>query len=156
MNYKEIQEIILKVLEATKFCVLATANKKGVVSASQMCLVNDGLTVFFQTDSAFEKIQNIKENPHVAINCGAYYFKGLAKIVGHPTKNKLFIEKLKEKHLPTYEHYTNLANEVLIEIKLIECKIWGVNKVKNVNNQETILVVDLVSQKTKEIVCDKM
>ena len=68
MEYNQIKENILNVLDKTMFCVLATANKKGVVSACQMCLVNDGLKAYIQTDKNFEKISNIKENPFVAIN----------------------------------------------------------------------------------------
>lgn len=156
MLYKDIENQILKVLENTPFCTLATANKEGVVCASQMCLINDGLTAYIQTDKTFEKIKNIKENPNVAINCGAFYFKGFAKILGHPTENPLFIEKIKQKHLKTYNHYTNLPNEVLVEIKLTECKIWGVDSKKDIHNQETILIVDLVNKKIEEKVCDKM
>jgi len=128
MDNKNIEEL----LEKTKYVVLATSNKDGVVSASQMCLVNDGLKVYFQTDINFEKVKNIKDNPNVAINVGAFYFKGIANIKGHPTNNPVFIEKIKEKHPRTYKEYTNLKNEVLIEVELSECRIWGLNNKKTV------------------------
>lgn len=156
MEYAEIEQKILKLFENTKFCTLATASKEGVVSASQVCLVNDGLDVYVQTDKTFEKVKNIKENPNVAINCGAYYFKGKAEIVGKPTNHNKFIEKIKAKHLDTYNHYTNLPNEVLIKIELSEAKIWGIDNSKDIHNQETILVVDLKNKKTNTIMCDKM
>ncbi|MDR0850790.1 MAG: pyridoxamine 5'-phosphate oxidase family protein [Christensenellaceae bacterium] len=156
MNYDEVIKIIEKLFKSTKFVTLATADKLGVVSTAQMCLINDGLKVFMQTDNKFEKLKNIAENPHVAINIGAFNFKGAAKIVGHPTENKVFIKNLKQKHLETYEHYTNLKDEVLIEIELIQAKIWGVDNSKDVHNQETILVVDFKNKTTKTIVCDKM
>lgn len=154
--FNEIVADIERVLGNAKFGVLATASKTGVVCASQMCLINSGLTVFCQTDNSFEKIQNIKENPNVAINLGSYYFKGTAKILGHPTINNEFIEKLKAKHFSTYEHYTNLPNEVLIKIELTECKIWGVDKGKDIHNQETILIVNFIEKSLNELICDKM
>ena len=40
-----------------------------------MCLINDGLTLYFQTDKSFEKIKNISENPNVAINLGVFLFQ---------------------------------------------------------------------------------
>ncbi len=156
MNYQEVESKILKHLESTAFCVLATVNKKGEVCASQMCLINDGLTVYVQTDKKFEKVKNITENANVAINAGAFYFKGTAKILGHPSGNARFIEKIKQKHLKTYENYTGLPNEVLIEINLSECKIWGGDNKKDVHNQESILLVDLIHKTLKTIVCDKM
>ncbi len=94
MEYEELIERIIKLFETTKYAVLATSNKDGVVTASQMCLVNDGLTLYFQTDKSFEKIKNIKENPNVAINMGAFYFKGIANMVGHPSTNMAFINKI--------------------------------------------------------------
>jgi len=156
MEYKDVLNQIEEILARTKFAVLATANKEGIVSASQMSIVNDGLKIYFQTDSTFEKVKNIKENPNVAINIGAYYFKGIAKIAGHPTENKLFINELKEKHLKAYNSYTKLPNEVLIEIKLTEARIWGIDKQKDVDTQETIQVVDLVNKKINTTICDKM
>lgn len=156
MNYEQSIEKILNLLTNTKFGTLATANKNGEVSASQVCIVNDGLIVYVQTDKSFEKIENIKQNPNVAINCGAFYFKGKAQIVGHPSTNKKFIEKIKQKHPETYQNYTNLENEVLVEITLTEAKIWGCDKSKDIHSQETILVVDLKNKTTKTIICDKM
>jgi general stress protein 26 len=156
MEYQKAIDKILKLLESTKFAVLATANNKGIISACQMCLVNDGLTVYMQTDKTFEKIKNITENPNVAINIGAFYFKGIARIIGKPAEFPGFIEKLKEKHLQTYEHYTNLPNEILIQIELTECKIWGVDNDKDIHNQKTIQVLDLKEKTTRFIICDKM
>jgi general stress protein 26 len=156
MEYKTALDKIINILEITKFAVLATANKKGVVSASQMCLVNDGLTVYMQTDKTFEKIKNISENSNVAINIGTFYFKGIAKVIGHPNDFPMFIDKIKEKHVSTYKHYTNLPNEVLIKIELTECKIWGVDNNKDIHSQETIQILNFKNKTIKSIICDKM
>lgn len=152
MEYEHFIEKILTVLEKTPYCVLATASADGVVSAAQMCLVNDGLTVYFQTDESFEKVKNIRENPNVAINVGAFYFKGKAGIVGHPTKNPTFTFNMQKKHPRSYMKYTGLKSEVLIEVKLTECKIWG----SNGSGQETITVIDLKKKGVKTIVCDTL
>ena len=156
MEYNELIKKIEELLTNSKFAVLATSNKDGIVSACQMCIVNDGLKVYFQTDSTFEKIKNIKENPHVAITIGTFNFKGIAKIVGHPTTHNDFIEKIKEKHPETYLHYTNLPTEVLIEVVLTECKIWGIDNSKDIHNEEIIQVIDLTNKTKKQITCSKM
>ena len=85
-----------------------------------------------------------------------YYFKGVAKIIGHPTKMPTFIEKIRQKHLKTYNHYTNLPSEVLIEVELTEARIWNVDTSKDVDKQETITVVNFKDKTLKTIVCDKM
>lgn len=156
MNYSQSIEKILNILNVSKYATLATANKSGEVSASQVCIVNNGLTVFVQTDKTFEKIQNIKENSNIALNLGAFYFKGKAELLGHPSANPEFIDKIKEKHPETYVNYTNLPNEVLVKITLTEAKIWGGDNLKDIHNQETILIVDLINKTTKTILCDKM
>lgn len=154
MEYEELIEKIIKLFESTKYVVLATSNKDGVVSASQMCLVNDDLKVYFQTDSSFEKVKNIKENPNVAINIGTFYFKGTAKVIGHPLSSSTFIEEIKTKHPSTYEKYTNLSSEVLIEVKLNECRIWGLNS-KNIHNEDNIHILDFKTKKLSKIICNK-
>lgn len=156
MTYEEIKQNIIRLLERTPFTCLATANKNGEVSNSQVCLINDGLTVYTQTDESFEKAENIRQNSNVALNCGAYYFKGKAEIVGRPKDNEKFVSLIKQKHLSTYNHYTNLPSEVLIKITLTEARIWGVDNSKDIHNQETITVVDLTSGDIKTINCDKM
>ena len=155
MKYTDIENKIIDLFEKTKFCVLATADKNGIVSASQVCLVNNGLKLFFQTDKNFEKVKNISENQNVAINIGAYYFKGKASFAGHPSLNDWFIEKIKAKHPETYKSYTNLPNEILIEVELFEAKIWGGGS-SDIHNQEIMLVADLKNKEMKEIICDKM
>ncbi len=156
MDYKLIEQQILDALEKTRICVFASANKQGEVSTASMCLVNDGLKVYVQTDKNFEKTRNVEENSNVAISFGVYNFKGIAKIVGHPTSNPKFIEKIKQKHLNTYNSYTNLPNEVLIEVELTQCKIWGNDNSKDIDSQESILVVDIKNKKVETIICDKM
>lgn len=155
MEYKKIIERIVELLEKTKYVVLATSNKKGVVSASKVSIVNDDLKVYFQTDKRFEKIQNIKENENIAINIDSIYFKGNAKIIGLANNNKMFVKKMKEKHIYAYENYTNLPNEVLVEIELTECRIWGFEVIDG-KREEIIKVIDLKNQTINNIICDKL
>ena len=155
-GYNDLIEKILTKLKNTKFVVLATSDKEGNVSACQMCLNNEGLDLYFQTDSSFEKIKNIKENNKVAINMGTFYFKGKATILGRASENEKFVNMIKERHPETYKSYTNIPTEVVIKVDLTEARIWGVDNGKSIDEQETITVVDLVNQKTKIITCAKL
>ncbi len=156
MNYLDLENNIIKALENAMICSFATVNKKGEVSARNMTIVNDGLKIYLQTDNTFDKIKDIKENQNIAINFGAYSIKGKAKIVGHPTINQTYIDKMKVKHEYTYKHYTNLANEVLIEITPFSAKVWGIDFEKKIENQETITEVNFINKTYKTTVCDKM
>jgi len=132
MNKKEIEQL----LDKTVNVVLATSNSKGIVSTAQMVMVNNGLTVYMQTDSRFQKVKNIKENPNVALNIGRYNFKGTAKILGHPLENKMFIDKLKARSPKTYEDYSHIPENVIIEIKLTNIRVWSINGNKDVTDIE--------------------
>lgn len=154
-EYNDYIDEIMKKLDTTLFGILATSNKEATISIAQMCIINNGLDVYFQTDKKFEKVSNILENNKVAINLGEYSFKGTAKILGHPTIEPIFIKKMKKKHPKTYESYTNLQDEVLIKVDLSECKIWHVDPSKPVKEQESIMIIDLINKRINTIICDK-
>ena len=54
-NYSKYIDETIKLIENTMFATIATANKNGDVSASKVTIVNDGLDIYFQTDSSFFK-----------------------------------------------------------------------------------------------------
>ncbi len=161
MEYELLLEKIIKLLSKTNYVVLATASKDGVVTASKMCMIANVTTLYFQTDSNFEKARNIMENPNVAITIENIYFKGQATIIGHPSENKFFVEKMKEKHYQTYENYTDLPNQILIEVKLTECRIWGIwqnNGIgeDKIHREESIKVLNLKNKQLTKIKCDNL
>lgn len=161
MEYDLLLEKIVQILSNTNYVILATASKNGVVTASKMCVVANGTTLYFQTDYHFEKARNIVENPNVAITIENIYFKGQARILGHAFENPFFVEKMKEKHYQTYENYTNLPNQILIEVELTECKIWGIWQDRdavqgNNDKEESIKKLDLINKKLTKIKCDNL
>ncbi len=156
MDFLRLKEKLINQINLTKLAVIATANKNGIVSTSQVCIVSDDLNVYFQTDKTFEKIKNINENPNISLYFGAVSLKGKAEILGHPTKYPKIAQKIKEKHPKTFEHFTNLPNEVLVKVKILEAKIWGVDNNKPVDENETITIVNFNKNSIKTIICDKM
>jgi len=156
MTFDDVVDKILSAVEVTRNAVLATASKDGVVSVRQMKIINDGLKIYMQTDKKSNKVKEIKENPNVAFNFGIYSFKGKAKISGHPNGNKVFVEKLKQKALQTYKNYTNLPDEVLVEIEITECRIWGLENKDYTDGKEIIHIVDFKNKNVSQIFCDKI
>lgn len=156
MNFDEIKNKLVELLSTSKHCVFSTSNAKGEIDSASMCLINDGLTIYLQTDSSFEKVKNIKENPNVAINIGAYSFKGKATIVGKPSDNEFFISQMKVKQKTAYKLYTNLPSEVLIEVKLSKAKIWQSKEDLNKNLVESIISIDFSKKTITETICDRL
>ena len=144
-EYEQYVKQIENVLRNTEIAILATQDND-LIHARAMCLVNDGLKVYMQTDKTFNKVAEIQKNENVALNVGAYNFIGKAKIVGEPKGNPWFLEEFKKKHLKSYEKYTNLPNEVLIEIDLTECRIWS----------KTMVVISFLDKTVKQIAYDVM
>ncbi len=151
MEYEILHQKIIELLSKTNYVVLATSSLDGVVSASKMCMISKGTTVYFQTSLGFEKTKNIMENPNVAITINNIYFKGQAAIVGTPSSNEYFVNQMKIKHYKTYENYTNLPNQILIEVKLTECRLWGIW-----NGEESIKILDLNNKQLTKIKCDNL
>lgn len=158
MEYLELISRIERFLSLSKNAVLATSSKDGVVSASMMCMVFYDSKVYFQTCDTFEKTKNIRENPNVAITINNVYFKGQAKIIGHPKDNQTFVKLLKERHPGAYSNYTNLDNQVLIEIELTECRIWGFwpNTQNDNKKEEAIKVLNLTNKDITSVKCDNL
>jgi putative ubiquitin-RnfH superfamily antitoxin RatB of RatAB toxin-antitoxin module len=76
----------------------------------------------------------------------------------------MFINKMKQEHFETYENYTNLPNQILIEVELTECRIWGIynslsnceSKIEESSREEIIKVLDLKKKTLRNITCDKL
>ena len=159
MEYDLQIEKLLDLFSKIKYVVLATANKDGIVTASQMCVISDGTTLYFQTNPTFEKARNIMENPNVAVTIGNVYCKGQASIIGHPTDNNYFVTQMRKKHNKTYENYTNLPNQILIKVELTECRIWGIWNSEdelNISKEESIKVLNLQKKQITKIKCDNL
>lgn len=153
--YSKYIDETIKLIENTMFATIATANKNGDVSASKVTIVNDGLDIYFQTDSSFEKAKNIKENNKIAINLGATYVKGIAEIIGKPIQNEMFINKMKKKNIHTYNDYSKLENEVLIKVVLTEIRIWKYDKIDG-KTEEYLIIIDLNNKISNKIKLDNM
>jgi general stress protein 26 len=147
-DYEKTATLMKSLLKSSEYAVLSTASGSGVVSASTMCMVSDGLDVYFQTDKNYEKAKNIAENSNVAITLYTAYFKGRAEIIGRPSDNEKFIDILKKKNFRTYENYSLLPSQVLIKVKLSEGRIW-----KIADGKEVVTVVNFADQTVRKILC---
>ncbi|MFH1874239.1 MAG: pyridoxamine 5'-phosphate oxidase family protein [Pseudomonadota bacterium] len=117
LNIDEKKKEITELLEKSKHIVLATCADSRVTVRS-MCHVNIGLNIFFQTDSRFLKIDQIRKNPQVAFCLGSLQIEGTAELLGHPSEvtNAKFSEHFKHKHPRAYEMYAHTKNQIVVKV----------------------------------------
>ncbi|MFW9881032.1 MAG: pyridoxamine 5'-phosphate oxidase family protein [Candidatus Thorarchaeota archaeon] len=125
IDFYELKSEIIDLFNKNKLIVLATSSENHV-TARMMSYVNNDLTIYFQTGKNFKKYQQISDNNNVALCFGNIQIEGLAEIKGHPfnNENSFFLELYKESHNLSYQLYSHLEDEVVIEVipKLIT--IW--------------------------------
>ena len=123
IEYKQEIKSVFKILDNEKYIVLATASKDRVTARIISHIILNDL-IYFQTDSNFLKTKQIKQNKKVALCLNNIQIEGEATICAHPYDNEEFIEKFKTKHKDSYKQYSNLKDEITIQIKPTFITIW--------------------------------
>jgi len=121
ISAEEVKEALEK--EKTMYLATCAGNR---VTIRPMSHINDGLTVFFQTGRDSLKVQQIMDNPNVAICVGTYELEGVAYIMGHPfdNENSFFTQKYKEKHPKAFEKYSALDEEIVVKVLIRQARQW--------------------------------
>lgn len=92
LEYLNLKNEITGILEKEQNIVFATC-ANNIVSARTMCHVNDGLEIMFSTDGKSGKVEQIKQNPNIALAAGALQIEAKAELFGHPSNHEVFIKK---------------------------------------------------------------
>lgn len=126
MKVLEFRKKFFKELETKDHMVLATSANDRVTARNVSTIFMNG-KIYFQTDVEFFKYNQITQNSNVALCESDLQIEGIAKAVGHPLEehNKDFLKLFSKKQISSFEQYTYLPNEVVIEVtpKLIE--MWA-------------------------------
>lgn len=125
INYKLLEKEIYDFLGDKKILVLATSSENRVTARNMSCIVIDN-KVCFQTDKTFLKYEQILNNPNVALCADNIQIEGIAKIKEHPFNegNKEFVEKFEKYYKGSYDIYSHMKNEVVIEVEVIFVTLW--------------------------------
>lgn len=125
IDFHILENEIFGILGKKKIMVLATSYGESVTARNMSCIIL-GKKIYFQTDSAFQKIKQITGNPNVALCVDNIQIEGIAKIRKHPfdEENKEFISVFKEAYIGSYECYSHMKNEVVIEIEPTFITLW--------------------------------
>ncbi len=125
LNYNELENEILELLTKSHTMVLATCLNNKVSARNMSCIVVDK-KIYFQTDKNFLKFKQIDSNVNVALCIDNIQIEGVAKIKGHPfdEQNIKFREVYQKIHHNSYNNYSSLDSEVVIEVTMQLITLW--------------------------------
>lgn len=125
MNYEDLRNEVLKLLDSNKYMVLATCSHNRV-TARTMSIVHKDLKLYFQTGRSFVKSKQISENPNVALCAGNMQIEGTASGKGHPhdEDNAAFLDLYRENHKTAYDRYSGLEDEIVFEVCIKSVALW--------------------------------
>lgn len=125
INYNLLEKEIFDLLGDKKIMVLATCSENRVTARNMSCLILNR-KIYFQTDKTFLKYNQILKNPNVALCIDNIQIEGIAKIKKHPfnEENKEFTEMYKKHYKGSYDLYSHMNNEVVIEVEPTLITLW--------------------------------
>ena len=142
IDYNELEKETFDNLDKKKHIVLATCLNDEPTARTVSYIILDN-KIYFQTDIKFDKCMQIEENNNVALCLDNYQIEGTAKILEHPLdeKNKRFLNKFKQIHENSFNEYSTLEDEVVIEVNPISIKIW-----KYIDNKPYIEYLNIIDK----------
>lgn len=110
--YEELKEEFVKQIAKTEFGVLATA-AGDFVTAREMMIVSDGLTIWCFTSENTRKFKQMQENKNVALAINNLQIEGIVTLKGAPLdeENAEFLRIFKEKFPKSYEFWIKKSKE---------------------------------------------
>ena len=125
ISYENFKKEIVNTLEKNKTWVLSTSLNDEVSSRS-MSIINEDLTIYFQTNECYLKDNQMKHNPKVALCNSNISIEGIAEPIGNwlDEKNNNLLELYKKNHLGSFEYYGLLDGQVVYKITPKVIKVW--------------------------------
>lgn len=125
LNYEQLQQEIMDILGKNKYWVLATSADNRVTARS-MSIVNDGLKIYFQTETLLDKYQQMVANPNIALCYNNVQIEGKAESKGQVARlaNQKIREMYCAHHKKSYERWQALEEQVFVEVQPVRITIW--------------------------------
>lgn len=129
LTFEQAVQIMFEKLGDWKIMALASSVNDYVMVRNVSCLFYDD-KVYFKTDKAFRKTQQLFENPQVALCWSGVQIEGIAQnkglVVDEPDRR---FEKLYEKFLwGSYNKYSHEDTEIIIEVTPKFVEIWDTSE----------------------------
>lgn len=123
INYNVSLEELFKQLGNSKVMVLATSHDNRVTARNMSCVIYNH-KIYFQTEDIFVKVDQIRNNPRVALCVDNIQIEGIARIKGHPAQDAEFIETFKKYFKGSYDKFTLLRRQIYVEIEPTFITLW--------------------------------
>ena len=118
LDFEKFKAEIVQSFNENQEIVLATSSKNRVTSRT-ISFANDGLELYFWSWIHNKKIEQIKENPNVALTLHKIQYEGEAEILGKPLDEKnieyldLFYKKFSEMYV---DIFSKIQEMILVKI----------------------------------------
>lgn len=132
MDFREAKEVYLKKLGDFKIMALASCVDDYPMVRNVSCIFyND--KIYFKTDKNFRKTQQLYKNNRVAMCFNGVQVEGIAKNKGLVVdeEGKVFEKKYKEFLWQSYNAYSHVDTEILIEVTPKFVEIWDEDENRN-------------------------
>lgn len=109
--------------------ILSTCSDNRVTSRAMSVVVING-KFYCQTNERYLKCKQIKTNPNVSLCVNNFSIEGECRIIGKPSENGFFIEKMKSCFPDAVSRWSEIPTECVLEItpKFISSWIYEDNK----------------------------
>lgn len=126
MEKLEFKNKIFEELKNKSHMVLGTSANNRVTTRNVSTIFING-KIYFQTDVELLKYIQIMQNSNVSLCELDMQVEGTAKVLGHPLEkqNQEFFNTFSKKHKGSFERYTYLPNEVVIEVTPKFIEMWA-------------------------------
>ena len=123
LDYTMLSNEIIGLLEKTSTIILSTcADDK--VTARTMNVVNNGLTMYFQTGKNSDKAKQINKNVNVAMAVDNTQIEAVARFTDNEDEIKLCSTKFKAKFPRLYEKYADFPEEPTLVCEPLKIKLY--------------------------------
>ena len=132
MDFREAKEVYLKKLGDFKIMALASCVDDYPMVRNVSCICyND--KIYFKTDKNFRKTQQLYKNNRVAMCFNGVQVEGIAKNKGLVVdeEGRVFEKKYKEFLWQSYNAYSHVDTEILIEVTPKFVEIWDEDENRN-------------------------
>ena len=123
LNYDVLKEEVFNQLGSHKVMVLATSSEDRVTARNMSCIIMYH-KLYFQTDKRFLKTEQMLKNQNVAFCVDNIQMEGVARIIGSVNMVPEFCEAFKRYFRASYDTYTHLSNQVIIEVEPTFITLW--------------------------------
>jgi len=123
LNFEAEQEDFFNKIGENKLAALATSSQNNT-TVRMMSVIIINKKMYFQTGVDLIKYKQICDNKNVALCFDNIQIEGIANIIGKPMDHDNIMEIYKKHYRKSFEKYSNLDTEILIEIIPQKITIW--------------------------------